>query len=249
MRLVVTLWITLGLVLAVSACACLPVQADEAVPSGSVLYLPIVHSRFPNPALAGRDRPALVYPSLGSQVGTLAPELVWLSTGDHWYSIEISTDPLFSTVAVSVPPSTHCGGPQFKMSLLTNLKQVTLYYWRVGYEEAGESVWSEVGWFTTPGPGREVPPAPLPAMPADGSTVSCLSPYLVWQSLTEVRMYHITLGVQGNQFTFSVLTPGAGQTVPFELLPGRTYAWHVRAFNGYAWGPESQTWVFRTPPP
>jgi hypothetical protein len=136
------------------------------------------------------------------------------------------------------------------MSLLTNLQPVTLYHWRVGYDDdTGFFTWSEVGWFTTPGPGRAVPPAPLPAVPADGSTVDSLYPDLVWQSVAEARMYHITLGVYENMFTFSVLTPGAGQTVPFSLLPGRTYAWHVRAFNGYAWGPESSTWLFRTPNP
>jgi hypothetical protein len=201
-----------------------------------------------NPILQGRDKPELVSPTTGIELNTLAPELIWRSAGEHWYGIEISKDPQFSTLAMSVPPRTHCGGPEYKLLLLTNLEPATLYYWRVGYDDdTGFFTWSEIGWFTTPGSGAVLPPAPLPALPVDGTTVASLTPCLGWQGLDGANMYHITLGVWENLFTFSVLSPTPGQLIPFALLPGRTYAWHVRAYNGYAWGPESETWLFRTP--
>jgi len=254
LRFAATLLSTLLLIAAVLILACLPAQGAEPLAPVSVFYLPLVHyqrpTATPNPILEGRDPVDLVSPGLGSPLNTLAPELIWRSAGQHWYTIQLSTDPRFSTLAVSIPPRTHPGGPEYRTTLLTNLQQATLYHWRVGYDDdTGLFTWSEVGWFTTPGPGRDVPPAPHPAVPMDGSTVDSLSPYLVWQSVSEARMYHITVGVQGNMFTFSILSPGNGQTLPFSLLPGRTYDWQVRAFNGYAWGPDSDAWSFRTPCP
>jgi hypothetical protein len=244
LRVTATLLATIALIVALMALPCLPSKGDEPLPPANVLYLPLVCRN----SLAERDKPELISPKDGSQLATLAPEFEWHSTEQHWFCVEISTDPQFLTVEVPVPARTHGTGPDYKMSLLTNLQMATLYHWRVGYDDdTGFFTWSQVGWFTTPGPGRPTPCAPLPALPADGSTVGCLSPYLEWQSVVEARMYHITLNVQGNMFTFSVLSPGAGEVIPFSLLPGHTYAWHVRAFNGFAWGPESPTWLFRTP--
>ena len=201
-----------------------------------------------NPIMEGRDQPVLVSPSNGVQLSTLAPELIWRSAGDHWYGIEISTDLQFSTLAVSVPPRTHCGGPEYKLLLLDNLAPATRYYWRVGYDDdTGFFTWSETWWFATPDPSGVLPYAPLPALPVDGSTVTSLSPCLSWQGQDGARLYHITLGVRDSLFTFNVLSPTPGQLVPFVLLPSRTYAWHVSAYNGFGWGPESTTWLFRTP--
>lgn len=255
MRLAATLLTALGFILAVLLLTCWPSLGAEPLPPVSVLHLPLVYHQIPTPTatpdpILEGDEPDLVSPSSGIQLNTLAPELVWRSTGQHWYTVEVATDPQFSALAVWVPPRTHIGGPEYRMLLLNNLRPATLYHWRVGYDDdTGVFTWSQSGWFSTPGPGREVPSAPLPTFPADGSTVDCLSPYLSWQSVDDARIYHITLGVYENMFTFSILTPGAGQVVPFSLLPGRTYAWHVRAFNGYAWGPESPTRLFRTPNP
>ena len=235
---------TIALIVSLMALPCLPSRADELLPSATVLYLPLVCRNN----VAERDKPELVTPKDGSQLASLAPEFVWRSVGQHWFSVEISTDPQFSTLAVSLPIGTYGSGLEHRASLLENLQMATLYHWRVGFDDdTGFFTWSRVGWFTTPGPGRPTPLAPLPALPTDGSTVDCLSPYLEWQCVTGARMYHITLNVQANMFTYSVLSPGAAEVLPFSLLPGRTYAWHVRAFNGFAWGPESVTWLFRTP--
>ena len=245
MRAIITLLSTVALLVSLLTLPCLPSRADELSLPATTLYLPLVCRQLPGPALL-----EVVSPKDGAQIATLAPELVWRSMKDHWFSIQISTDSQFSTVIQSVPARTHSGGPEYSTSLLSNLQMTTRYYWRVGYEdETGAYTWSQAGWFSTPGPGRATPPAPHPAAPSDGSTVNCLYPYLGWQGVTDARMYHLTLGVYENMFTFSVLSPGASQVIPFELLPGRTYAWHVRAFNGFAWGPESETWLFRTPSP
>jgi hypothetical protein len=256
LRLIGTLLTIGAMILALMALACLPCVGAEPVPPGTVLYLPLVLSARPvptptatlDPILEERETPELVSPSSGIQVNTLAPELVWRSASDHWFGIEIATDPQFSTLAVSVPPRSHCGGPDYTLMLLDNLEPATLYYWRVGYDDdTGFFTWSPTWWFTTPDAGGSVPPAPEPALPEDGSTVASLSPCLSWQGLDGANMYHITLGVRDSIFTFSVLSPTPGQLVPFQLLPGRTYAWHVRAYNGYGWGPESTTWLFQTP--
>jgi hypothetical protein len=251
LRRIITLLTAVAAALVVTAAVCLPTALAD-----SVLYLPLVHRQVPaasftatpTPILHGRDTPILVSPLNRAELSTLAPELIWRSAEDHWYGIEISTDPRFSALAQSVPPSTHCGAPQYRLQLMANLEPATLYYWRVGYDDdTGIFTWSEVWSFTTPAAGTATPAAPLPALPEDGSTVSSLTPCLSWQGLDGVTTYHITLGVRDSIFTFSVLAPTPGQLVPFELLVGRTYAWHVRAFNGYAWGPESTTWYFRTP--
>jgi hypothetical protein len=250
------LLIIVAIVLALTVLVYLPSVGAEPVPPGGVVYLPLVLQARPaptptptlDPILQGRDKPELISPSNGVEVQTLAPELIWRSVGEHWYGIDISTDPQFSTLALSVPPRTHCDGPEYKLLLLTNLEPATLYYWRVGYDDdTGIFTWSETWWFTTPIPGGAMPSAPLPALPADGSTVGSLTPCLGWQGLDGASIYHITLGVRESIFTFSVLSPTPGQLLPFTLLPGRTYAWHVSAFNGYAWGPDSATWSFQTP--
>jgi hypothetical protein len=257
LRRIVTLLITVATVLALMVLASLPSAGAEPLSAAAVLYLPLVLSAHPaptptatlDPIPPGRDKPELVSPSPGVQLNTLSPELTWRSAGDHWYGIDISTDPQFSTLAVSVAPSTHCGGPEYSLILLTNLEPATLYYWRAGYDnQTGITIWSDTWWFTTPDPSGVLPSAPQPALPADGSTVGSLTPCLAWQGPDGASMYHITLGVRGSLFTFSVLSPTPGQLVPFTLLAGRTYAWHVRAFNGYGWGPESTTWLFVTPP-
>lgn len=256
MRLIATWVISVALIAAFMASVCPPSVGAEPTPAAAVLYLPLVSRNLPapvptatiNPILQGRDKPELVAPCPGVQLSSLAPELVWTSSGQHWYGIEVSTDPQFSAVAVKVPPRTHCGGPEYKLLLLENLQPATTYYWHVGYDDdTGIFTWSETGWFTTPPSGTATPPAPQPALPADGSTVASLTPCLAWQGLDGATMYHITLGVRDSLFTFSVLSPTPGQLVPFALLPGRTYVWRVRAFNGYAWGSESATWSFRTP--
>lgn len=255
LRLIVTLLIAVALIVALMASASVLSTVAEPMPPATTLYLPLVYRERPaptptatlNPILDGREKPELVSPSSGAQLGTLAPELIWRSAQTHWYGIEISTDPEFATLAMSVSPRTHCGGPEYRLFLLANLDPAATYYWRVGYDDdTGFFTWSETGWFTTPVAGA-TPPAPLPALPEDGSTVPSLTPCLGWQGLDGASMYHITLGVRDSLFTFSVLSPTPGQLVPFALLPGRTYAWNVRAYNGYAWGPESATWLFQTP--
>ena len=232
------------------ALPCLPKEGAEALPPAAVLYLPLVRSErpTPTPTWAPEDTPALVAPSDGSNLSTLAPELVWRSAGPHWYGIEVAVEPTFSDTAASLSPCAYYGGPEHTVPLLSNLEPATLHYWRVGYEDnGGRFVWSEVRSFTTAEPGGATPPASLPSVPPNGSTVVSLRPRLAWQHVPGATMYHVTLGVAGNCFGYSLLTPVAEVTLPFSLLPGRVYAWHVRARNGYAWGPESQTWTFSTP--
>jgi len=242
LRVVRTLLTTAFLLASLMALACLPSKGDEPQPAAIKLYLPLVSRQLHAPDVV------LVSPKNGGQLTTLAPELVWRATGDHWFYIEFSTDPQFSVVAMSVPARSHSGGPQYTTTLLNNLQMATLYHWRVGFDDdTGSYIWSQSGWFTTPGPGSATPSAPQPSLPTDGSAVGSLSPCLGWQGVSDARMYHITLNVHSNMFTYSVLSPGASQVIPFALLPGRTYDWHVRAFNGFAWGPESETWEFRTP--
>lgn len=214
----------------------------------SVIYLPCVYSPVPTPTptpIPG-DVPILLSPAYGSAVTTVAPELVWLAAGTYWYGVDIATDPYFTQVAATVSPRSYLTGPERRTPLLVNLEPGVQYYWRVGYEATpGSYVWSQSETFVT-GEMRDLPCAPALVLPEPGATVYSLKPHLTWEQLSGVDMYLITVGVYGNSFTYSILSPYPELNVPFPLLPGRTYAWMVRARNASGWGPDSALQLFVT---
>lgn len=237
------------------ASPCLFVEVAEPLPTVRLCLPLVLHGHpaptptaTPDPHLEQRRRPLLVSPQDGSHLTTLAPELFWLCEEPRWYGVQIATDIHFQALALSLAPCAYYGGPQYKATLLVNLEPGTLYYWRVGAEDGrGAMTWSETWSFVTPDPGRPLPDAPTQVLPPDGSTVSSLRPRLAWQNQPGADAHQVTLGVQRNGFTYSLLTPVSELTLPFSLLPGRTYAWHVRTRNDYGWGPPSETWLFVAP--
>ena len=214
----------------------------------SVIYLPCVYSPVPTPTptpIPG-DIPILLSPAYGSAVTTVAPELIWLAAGEHWYGVDIATDPYFAQVAATVSPRSYLTGPERRTPLLVNLEPGVQYYWRVGYEATpGSFVWSSSETFVTGDMGN-LPRAPALVLPEAGTTVYSLRPHLTWEQLSGADMYLITLGVYGNSFTYTMLSPYCELNVPFPLLPGRTYAWQVKARSPSGWGAESAVQLFAT---
>jgi hypothetical protein len=191
--------------------------------------------------------PILLTPTDGSPITTAAPELVWLADGTHWYAIHIATDAQFSEVAATVSPRSYLDGPEHRTVLLVNLPHTSQYFWRVGYEtEPGTYVWSAVESFVISESG-DLPAAPQLLWPESCSVVSSNRPRLIWEQLSGADMYLVTVGVNGNSFTNVVLSPLSELVMPFPLLPGRTYAWRVRARNASGWGGDSEPWLFTTP--
>lgn len=215
-----------------------------------VVHLPCVYSPVPTPTptLIPGDVPILLSPACGSNVTTVAPELVWLAAGTYWYGVDIATDPSFTQVAARVSPRSYLSGPERRTPLLINLQPGVQYYWRVGYETVpGSYVWSQSETFVT-GEMGDLPRAPALVLPEPGTTVYSLRPHLTWEQLAGADMYLVTLGVNGNSFTYNMLSPYPELNVPFPLLPGRTYAWRVKARNASGWGPDSPSQLFATSP-
>jgi len=218
-----------------------PAGGNAQSTTAAVLYLPCVYSPLPTPTptLIPGDVPVLLSPACGSNVTTVAPELVWLAAGTYWYGVDIATDPSFAQVAARVSPRSYLTGPERRTPLLINLQPGVQYYWRVGYEATpGSYVWSLSESFVT-GDMGDLPRAPMLVLPESGTTVYSLKPHLTWEQLAGADMYLVTLGVNGNSFTYNILSPYPELNVPFPLLAGRTYAWRVKARNASGWGPDS----------
>jgi len=247
LRFAATLLTTFILAAILVAMPCLADEGTEPLLTPTVLHLPLICNDRP-PVVPPDGLPVLVAPGDGTALGTIAPELVWRASGDHWYGIDIATDPEFATKAAEISPCAYYGGPEFKTPLLSNLDPSTLYYWRVGYrDDAGLYVWSPTWAFQTTEVAHALPPAPVLTLPEDGATASSLRPRLAWQPVPGVTMYHVTFALAGNGFSHTLLTYLPDAMAPFSLLPGRVYEWRVRTRNSYGWGPESATYTFTAP--
>ncbi len=212
-----------------------------SLPAGTVnkLLYSVVSSGPPPPPPAA---PALSSPADGATGVSIPATLSWnSSSGATSYTVQVSTDPLFSTFAYNASgittTSTSVGG----------LNGNTLYYWRVNASNAGgTSAWSTTWSFTT----TTAPPpsAPTLSSPANGSTGVPRTPTLSWNASSGATSYRVQVSTSSS-FSGTVYDQSgiASTSVTLPQLGGRVwYYWRVNASNASGTSTWSSTWNFRT---
>ncbi|MCC6626431.1 MAG: hypothetical protein IT340_03395 [Chloroflexi bacterium] len=198
----------------------------------------------------------------------LQPALTWTdgSAGSASQAVDFSLQ-----VAKATNP-TYAAGPDLVISLAglttasfaisTPLAYNTAYLWRVRGRNATDfGPWTEGTFTTLPPP---PPTAPTLLYPGNGPQFPSFSPVFGWSAVTGAAHYQLQFSTSSatnanGDFASSLYSsPGASLTTTsyyyhlssnVTFLPGTTYYWHVRAFNGVnpTGSPWSSTWSFVTP--
>jgi large repetitive protein len=184
--------------------------------------------------------PALTLPVVGSMHIPNTPTLHWTSVrGDPRYRVQLSTDPLFSALALDVT------GIIDTFYRTTPLAGFTRYYWRVSARSGdGMSIgdYASTKYFTTildP----VTPLAPLNATLEQPTTMSFL-----WRKTGYTETYKLEVATD-SAFAARVYSDSSlvDTLRTVDNLPGLTpFYWHVRAQNPADSGMYSPTWSFRT---
>jgi hypothetical protein len=206
-------------------------------------YLPILFNNHMSCSMA----PTLLAPANGSTLNTLIPLFRWDIGSDSSTTtsrIEVAEDSGMVDWIWALTTYQTTGIAEYRDS--DNLDPAKTYYWR-GRIKCGENQgpYTEIWSFTT-GSGGVIPPAPNLVAPANGSTVSSLTPVLQWSAVSGANEYMLSwreLGDSGNSWTTVTGTQG---TV-YSATASTTYEWWVTSVNDYAVGPDSTVWQFTTP--
>ncbi|MBI3240823.1 MAG: carboxypeptidase regulatory-like domain-containing protein [Chloroflexi bacterium] len=157
----------------------------------------------------------------------LRPVFDWTpTTGTTSYSIQVSTDQNFNTLALNlnVTPSAHVPA--------SDLPKGATLFWRVRANGPnGPSAWSRVRHFDTPSP----PGVPTLLSPANNAATST-QPTLDWSD-SSPGADHYEVQLSTSETFATVLGRGRGgrtsasMYTPEVALPSGTYHWRVRAVN------------------
>ncbi len=171
------------------------------------------------------DNVVLVSPvntSTGVAIDTM---LKWaVSSGAETYTVNISTDPLFSSAVVSSTSSATSFSPA---TLLTS----TTYHWRVqAANGAGNAPWSETWSFTTKKAVIPTPTAPTLLLPIDNASQEDTIESFKWSSVVNATKYHFDLSKDAT-FATHISQQTISDTVATvnALQHSTTYYWKVQA--------------------
>ncbi|MBK9637540.1 MAG: peptidylprolyl isomerase [Bacteroidetes bacterium] len=183
--------------------------------------------------------PSLVAPSDNSVNVGNAQYFSWTAVpGAVMYTLQFSTDSLFSTIAYERTAGTNSANA-------TPLSGSATYFWRVKSNNGGhESGFSNVWKFTT------VTGAVTLISPPDSSTNIFINPLFEWSPILGADNYQIQVS---SAFTFigtNIIYDQTGITstshqIP-SLNPNTRYYWRVRSFNGSTGGFYSVKFTFET---
>ena len=191
--------------------------------------------------------PALISPTNGSHLSTIAPLYRW-DNGNNPIATEerlqVAKDPGFTQIVESLWSSGNIAGvSQFRFP--GNLAPATTYYWRARLVCGDRNgPYSEVWSFTT-GSGGAVLPAPALVAPADRITVPNTTVTLQWSPVpgaVEYLLHWREVGETGLSYRWMNATK-----VTWRWRANTTYEWWVSARNDYAIGTDSEIWHFTTP--
>ena len=180
--------------------------------------------------------PVLSSPADASTTGSLTPTLAWsAAAGASSYTVQVSLSNAFGTTVVNQGTT----GTSLTTSPLVNATQ---YYWRVNATNAaGTSAWSSIWSFTTPAaaplPPRLPPPSGVTLLtPANGSTVTILTPTFTWAAHPSSTRYVFQLSTTPSftSYVVSTGTAGLSWTLSSPLTAASTYYWRVKVFLSMA---------------
>lgn len=183
------------------------------------------------------DVPQLIFPSSNAQGILNGNTFQWSTISDAvLYTLEISTDSLFSSFA-------------FKKNAGLNSKAVSLlssgttYYWRVKANNGGyESAFSPVSIFTTASPAQLI-------SPVDNSTNVPINPVMQWSTVPNVNSYRLQIATTDSFSLTSLVINQGGITSTsrqVNLVPNTQYYWRVNFISAGAQGFYSSVFSFTT---
>jgi len=251
-RLLIGMSLTLALVLTLALT--IAAQGGEVNASLPQDQLAVAETHFANLPLVMHNHthvcthpPQLISPADGSQLDTLVPTFTFGAGSEpgpwSYMAVTIDSDPAFSS-----PDWVSIGGTSSPRTyrITWNLEPATRYYWRVAlFCDSRGSPWSSTYSFVT-GSGGTIPPAPQLVSPISG-TVGLTRPVtLEWNAVSGAGQYLAHINLAGQLGGYEYGTSETTYDVYSGVQPDTTYEWYVRARNDYAYGPESEHWLFTT---
>lgn len=154
------------------------------------------------------------------------------------YTIEFSTDSLFSTITLSLSPG-------INQTTAPTLPGSATYFWRVKSNNGGhESSYSQVWKFST------LTAAVALQLPVDSAVNVLLNPVFEWSPVANATNYSLQVSTSSIfipsqiQFNLTGLTDTVKQIS--TLNANTRYYWRVRSFNGSIAGYYSSKYTFET---
>jgi phosphodiesterase/alkaline phosphatase D-like protein len=194
--------------------------------------------------------PTLASPSNGGTASIALPALITNNSTDAdgddlTYTFQISTDISFFLLLNQESGVTEGTGSTTAWTVASNLSEGITYYWRVRafdgqYYSEYSSAWS----FTVSLSNNNAPSIPTLASPANGGTVTSVTPALTSNNASDADGDNLTYTLQvssNSGFTSIVaqesgIAEGTGSTtvwtVNSNLTDGNLYYWRVRAYDG-----------------
>lgn len=154
------------------------------------------------------------------------------------YTVEFSTDPTFSTIAITLNSGTNSITPLI-------IQGNTLYYWRVKSNNGGhESIWSNVRSFQTATGNAQL------IFPTDQLTGVSINPTFIWDPVPGADSYTLQVSTSNTFTTQTMVYNTAGLTATSQqvngLNPNSVYYWRVRSALGTQQGFYSAKYSFTT---
>ncbi|HYE57502.1 MAG TPA: fibronectin type III domain-containing protein, partial [Rhodothermales bacterium] len=182
------------------------------------------------------------WPTGGAEMYTLQPSLSWWvmggTSGVTGYEVCWGTAPTPAATPMCAAPVGKAPRETFHR-IVSLLQWGTAYYWHV--RVAGASAWSTASFVTTGAAGTLTPTV---AWPTDGAVLYGTEATLSWYvngasaPIDHFEVELSELGMLGGTTTYFVAGTGRSRAVP-GLVPGASYAWRVRSYNGNAYSPWS----------
>jgi hypothetical protein len=186
--------------------------------------------------------PVLTSPTTNATSQAISLLLSWNTvTAATNYTLQVSTDSLFANTSGT---AYNQSGLTTTSQTVTDLKNSTVYYWRVNASNAnGTGSWSTTYKFTTI---VVTPDVPVSVSPVHEAVNQALSLSFTWNSVSSASSYSLQVSTDST-FTASLIINQSGLTSLTQTISGLTnntiYFWRIRATN--AAGNSSWSAVFK----
>ncbi|HZW38115.1 MAG TPA: family 10 glycosylhydrolase [Ignavibacteriaceae bacterium] len=183
--------------------------------------------------------PQLIYPANNSAYHYDTVKVSWRKdVNDGAYQVQVAKDSLFTDLIKQLY--------EYKDSVLIvkGLEAQVKYYWRVkAYSLGGKSDFSPTYSFKT-----AFPLAPELVSPTHGSTITTVSPTLVWNKSADATSYRVQLSYGVSMTPTIKDTTVSDTSVTFyNLVVNKNHFWRVSASNQYGISVWSSVRGFKTP--
>ena len=185
------------------------------------------------------DAPILTAPADGATGILNTQPFTWSAVNSAvMYTIELSTDPAFTTIDISKNAG-------LNSSTIPTLQGATTYYWRVKSNNGGhESTYSNSYSFNS------ATAAATLITPSDSATNIAINPVFEWSAVPSADSYTLQVSTSATFTTQSMVYNTAGITTTTQqvigLNPNAFYYWRVRSANGTVQGYYSVKFTFTT---